>query len=174
MLSGNMIGLAKKLVVGFIILITSTIYCAAKPMLDGVHITEQINLVSIDGEKDINIAESKNVIVMHIWASWCGYCRREHELWSRISKKPGVEYYSVSFRERPEDTINYLNEKGDPFDKHFMLDYDNAKKINVKTIPDTIVIYQNKIMFRNKGSMDKKKFDQLLERLDRVIRRASE
>ena len=169
MLNTKTTGLIQKAIHGLMVLMISTLYCSVAAQIDGIRMTDQVSLVSIDGQSEINISETKNVVVLHIWASWCGYCRREHELWCRMNKKPGVDYYSVSFRESPEDAMTFLAEKGDPFDQHFTLDYENAKKINARTIPDTLVIYQNKIIFRHRGSMNEEKFDRFINKIDSIV-----
>lgn len=137
----------------------------------GVNVTNTLELYGLDGKGDIKMDNNNKVVVLHMFASWCGYCRREHELWKGIKKIEGVEYYAVSYREQGQYGKRFLDTSGNnPFDRHLMLDLDNAKKINVHMIPDTIVMYNNKILARNRGTMNKDKFEKFTgEKLKKAI-----
>ncbi|MEC8881833.1 MAG: thioredoxin fold domain-containing protein [Pseudomonadota bacterium] len=161
----------KKLVVCFVLLWATVGINAYVPQSGGVDVTNTIELYALDGKADIKMSNNKKVVVLHVFASWCGYCRKEHELWKGINKIEGVEYYAVSYREQGEYGKRFLETSGNnPFDRHLMLDLDNAKKINVHMIPDTIVMYNNKILARNRGTMNKDKFEKFTgEKLQKAI-----
>ena len=139
--------------------------------VSGIGITNPIELYALDGKPDIKMSNHNKVVVLHIFASWCGYCRRDHELWKGVNKIAGVEYYAVSYREQGEYGKRFLETSGDnPFDRHLMLDLDNAKKMHVQMIPDTIVMYNNKILARNRGTMNKDKFEKFThEKLQNAV-----
>lgn len=118
----------------------------------------------IDSGKEISFdKDQRGVVVLHIWASWCSYCRREHKLWQHLTKKKGVLYVAATFREQPENSMKYLQAQPAPFDRYVYLDPTNAKKISARTIPDTLLICGNKILYRHTGSMQKKSFNQFLD-----------
>ena len=162
-----------KKMVFFLVILWATVGINAyvQPQGNGVDVTNTVELYALDGKGDIKMNNNNKVVVLHMFASWCGYCRKEHQLWKEIKKIEGVEYYAVSYREQGEYGKRFLETSGDnPFDRHLMIDLDNAKKINVQMIPDTIVMYNNKILARNRGTMNKEKFQKFTgEKLQRAI-----
>ena len=128
-------------------------------------IPSDFRLETIDSGDEIQLNNKrKGLVVAHIWASWCSYCRREHKLWQALPKEKNVLYVAISYRESPEISLSYLKYQPAPFDRYAYLDTDNAKKIGVRTIPHTLVICRDKVLYRHTGSMQNSTFKQLLTR----------
>jgi cytochrome c biogenesis protein CcmG, thiol:disulfide interchange protein DsbE len=55
------------------------------------------------------------VWVMNVWASWCISCRDEHPLLLEYAKSGAVPIYGLNLKDRPEDSLAWLSELGDPY-----------------------------------------------------------
>ena len=144
--------------------IMMTLLLISQPVLASTSaIPEQFYVTDIKSGQRVRFnAKHKELIVLHAWASWCSYCRREHRLWQTLTKQKGVRYIAMTFREQPAQSMRYLEHSPAPFDQFVYLNQAQAKVINVKTIPDTMIICQDKILYRRVGSMNSLKFNQVL------------
>ena len=125
----------------------------------GVGVPKTTTLYALDGKSDLKLEDNDSITVLHIFASWCPYCKNEHVLWEGVNKIEGIKYYAVTYREYAEKGKIFLKNRVNPFDRHFILDVENARNLQVHTVPDTLVMYKNKILLRNKGSIKKGKFE---------------
>ena len=139
-------------------------------------IPADFRLVTIDSGDEIQLNKKRQgLVVAHVWASWCSYCRREHKLWQELPKQADVLYIAISFREAPEISLSYLAREPAPFNRYAYLDADNAKKIGVRTIPDTLIICRDQVLYRHIGSMKSKAFQQLLvNNVQRAVKQCEE
>ena len=71
---------------------------------------------------DLKTTESKTlqdlkekISIVHIWASWCGVCVKEHDEWLKITQKWHYPLVGVVYRDNPVSALNILKQKGDPY-----------------------------------------------------------
>lgn len=57
------------------------------------------------------------VVLVNVFASWCGPCRIEHPLLLRLSREKIVTIYGINYKDRPEDAQKFLGELGDPYER---------------------------------------------------------
>ena len=134
----------------------------AHPMMANVTIPDQFTLDALDNRAQIQFTDNGQVTVLHLWASWCGYCRREHSLWVNLIKLKHVKYISATYRESAEKGLEFLKQFPVAFDRITRLDDTNARLIKAKTVPDTIIICGNEIVYRHTGSMNQHQFHQIM------------
>lgn len=81
------------------------------------------------------------VSVLNLWASWCGPCRVEQPELVRLAETTDVTLYGVAYRDKPEASMRFLQELGDPFDK-IGKDEDGQTSLRwgVSGVPETFVI----------------------------------
>lgn len=53
------------------------------------------------------------VLVVNVFASWCEPCAAEHEV--LMSLAHSVNIYGIAWKDKPEDALKYLQERGNPF-----------------------------------------------------------
>lgn len=72
-------------------------------------------------DKNVTTDNLKNqVSIVHVWASWCGICVKEHDEWVRIKQKWDIPLVGVIYRDDASKIKEILNKKGDPY--QFVLD----------------------------------------------------
>lgn len=54
------------------------------------------------------------LIVLNVFASWCGPCRIEHPELVKLAQA-GVIIYGINYKDMPEDARRYLNSVGNPY-----------------------------------------------------------
>jgi cytochrome c biogenesis protein CcmG, thiol:disulfide interchange protein DsbE len=65
---------------------------------------------------DFSLAQfSGKVVIVNVFASWCGPCRVEHPQLLQLSKDSRFVVLGLAYRDEPEDTLKFLDELGNPF-----------------------------------------------------------
>ena len=118
-----------------------------------------VDLATMDGGT-INIqkaADSENVVVISLWATWCVPCLKEldaiSEVWDEWQEETNVELLAVSVDD--SRTIKrvkpLINGKG--WDYTILLDTNNDLKraLGASTVPLTVLVKDNKIVYRHSG-----------------------
>lgn len=118
-----------------------------------------MTLKNLDGS-DVDIQEiSKNdqVVIVSLWATWCVPCINEldaiSEVWDKWQKETNVKLYAISVDDarsvrRVRPMIN-----GKSWDYEFLLDTNNDLRriLGAATVPLTLVVKNNKILYRHSG-----------------------
>lgn len=53
--------------------------------------------------------------LLHIWATWCGVCAKEHSDLMRIAQQWAIPIYGISYKDHPAAVKHWLKEKGNPY-----------------------------------------------------------
>lgn len=109
-------------------------------------------------EKKINLNNNKKTIVIDFWNNNCGVCFQKfpyfEELKNKYKNHKDIDFYAVnvykSFIEVKEGDILF-NKKKYKFKTLYISEQD-AKNFNIKGFPTTVVIKNNKIIF--KGNLE--------------------
>lgn len=84
------------------------------------------------------------------WATWCTSCIGEISELNKLKKESqgkGYEYYAINAGDTKKKIIKFL--KKYPFDYTVLLDKDKkySKSIGIDSLPHTLIIYKNKIIY---------------------------
>lgn len=81
------------------------------------------------------------VWLLNVWASWCVSCVQEHPILVELARQNIVPIYSLDYKDKSADALNWLNNKGNPYvltvsdtDGRVGIDY------GVYGVPETYVI----------------------------------
>ena len=105
--------------------------------------------------------------LLNIWASWCVPCRNEHPLLSNLSNYDQLEIIGLNYKDDLDNAKKFLNELGNPY-KKILLDKDGTRAIEwgAYGVPESFLIYQNKIMKKFVGPLN---FDSV-EEIKKIIK----
>jgi cytochrome c biogenesis protein CcmG/thiol:disulfide interchange protein DsbE len=105
------------------------------------------------------------VTLLNVWASWCPYCRGEHELLKTLEQRVGLPLSGLVHLDAPEPAVKYLREAGNPYrsvahDKGDVM----GRAIRQRGVPATYVIgHDGLIVARVPGALS-------VDAIERVLR----
>ena len=97
--------------------------------------------------------------LLNIWASWCIPCRKEHIFLTQLSKQEKVNIVGLNYKDKDENAKKFLSELGNPYD--IILSDKNgtlAIEWGAYGVPESFLVYDNKIVKKIIGPINKKSF----------------
>ncbi len=81
------------------------------------------------------------VWLLNVWGSWCAGCKIEHPLLNQLAERKLVPIVGVAWKDRPEDSKDWLARLGDPYTIN-VTDRDGRAAIDwgVYGAPETFVV----------------------------------
>lgn len=118
-----------------------------------------MTLKNLDGS-DVNIqdiSKDDQIVIVSLWATWCVPCINEldaiSEVWDKWQKETNVKLFAISVDDarsvrRVRPMIN-----GKSWEYDFLLDTNNDLRriLGAATVPLTMVVKNNKIIYRHSG-----------------------
>lgn len=136
-------------------------------------VVPKTTLKTLDGKKtDLpTIAKENDLIVVSLWATWCGPCKNEldniAEVYDEWQEETGVKLYAIS----TDDTRTVKRVKplvnGKGWEYEILLDTNNDLKraLGAPTVPVTLIIKDGKIVYRHSGYQNAGEEEELYEEL---------
>ena len=117
------------------------------------------NAQIFDTEKKIyskDIFKDNKFYLFNIWASWCVPCREEHFFLEKLSKENDLEIIGLNYKDKNVNAKNFLKKYKNPF-KIILEDKDGTIAIEwgAYGVPETFLIYNNKVIKKIIGPIDK-------------------
>ena len=105
-----------------------------------------------EGLADEDLAEG--VFVVNVWASWCGPCRLEHPILTRLAADPRFEVVGINYKDVPVNAARFLGALGDPFARKGA-DRQGRTAIDwgVYGVPETFVVKDGMIVHKFIGPL---------------------
>ena len=100
--------------------------------------------------------------LVNIWASWCVPCKDEHPFLMNLSKNKKIEIIGINYKDNFNNAEKFIHELGNPYSK-ILLDRNGTKAIEWGAfgVPETFLIYENKIIKRYIGPLNSKLVDEI-------------
>jgi cytochrome c biogenesis protein CcmG, thiol:disulfide interchange protein DsbE len=114
-----------------------------------------------------NLFDKNKFYLVNIWASWCVPCRDEHALLIELSKNDKLEIIGLNYKDNFKNAEKFINDLGNPYTK-ILLDKDGTKAISWGAfgVPETFLIYENKIIKRYIGPLSL----ELIEEIEKILK----
>lgn len=99
--------------------------------------------------------------VVHIWASWCGVCMKEHGFWVDVQKKYHFPLIGILYRDKPQKITRFLSSREDPY-LHLLGDPSGAMGLDlgIVGIPATFVVdAKGRICYAHFGETTRSEFE---------------
>ncbi len=113
------------------------------------------NFYTKEGEDSKKIFNENKYYLFNIWASWCIPCRDEHRMLDNLSKNQKLNIIGLNYKDKFKNAKKFIDEFGDPY-KKILLDRDGTIAIEWGAIgvPETFLIYQNRIVKKFTGPLN--------------------
>lgn len=117
----------------------------------------QIETLNGDDISLQSISENDQLVVVSLWATWCVPCKNEldaiNDVYSDWVDETNVKLYAISVDDsRTVKRVRPLvSGKGWEFDILLDTNSDLKRQLNAPTIPVTLLVKNNKILFRHSG-----------------------
>ncbi len=122
---------------------------------------EEKIIVYDENLKKVEISPSGKLVIINLWAIWCGYCKDELPHFDEIAKEysENVQVYmvcSVMDKSEIEGVMKYVREKGYEFEVYFDLDSNLVSRYNVLGFPTTVFLDKDlNTLAKNVGALNK-------------------
>ena len=112
--------------------------------------------------KSSSIFKLNKFYLLNIWSSWCIPCRQEHPFLMNLNLDNKVNIIGMNYKDNFKNAENFLKKLGNPYKKIFT-DSDGTIAIEwgAYGVPETFLIYDNKIIKKYIGPLNEKSIDEI-------------
>ena len=109
-----------------------------------------------------SIFELDKVYLLNIWSSWCVPCRKEHPFLINLNTDNKINIIGMNYKDNLKNAENFLKELGNPYKKIY-IDLDGTIAIDwgAYGVPESFLIYNNKIIKKYIGPLNKQLIDEI-------------
>ena len=112
--------------------------------------------------KSSSIFELDKIYLLNIWSSWCVPCRKEHPFLMNLNLDNKINIIGMNYKDNFENADNFLKKLGNPYKKIFTdLDGTIAIEWGAYGVPESFLIYNNKIIKKYIGPLDQKLINEI-------------
>ena len=112
--------------------------------------------------KSSSIFELDKIYLLNIWSSWCIPCRKEHPFLMSLNSDNKVNIIGMNYKDNFKNAENFLKKLGNPYKKIFSdLDGTIAIEWGAYGVPESFLIYNNKIIKKYIGPLNQKLIDEI-------------
>ena len=112
--------------------------------------------------KSSSIFELDKVYLLNIWSSWCVPCRQGHPLLMNLNLENKLNIIGMNYKDNLKNAENFLKELGNPY-KEIFIDLDGTIAIEwgAYGVPESFLIYNNKIIKKYIGPLNQELVDEI-------------
>tara|TARA_B100001109_G_scaffold51340_1_gene41262 strand:+ start:1029 stop:1547 length:519 start_codon:yes stop_codon:yes gene_type:complete len=108
------------------------------------------------------IFELNKIYLLNIWSSWCVPCRQEHSLLMKLNEDEKISIIGMNYKDNKKNAENFLKELGNPYKEIFVdLDGTIAIEWGAYGVPESFLIYKNKIIKKYRGPLTQKQINEM-------------
>ena len=112
--------------------------------------------------KSTSIFKLDNYYLLNIWSSWCVPCRQEHSFLMDLNSINKINIIGMNYKDNMKNAENFLKELGNPYKEIFVdLDGTIAIEWGAYGVPESFLIYNNKIIKKYIGPLNQKLIDEI-------------
>ena len=112
--------------------------------------------------KSSSIFELDKIYLLNIWSSWCVPCRKEHPFLMNLNLDNKINIIGMNYKDNFENADNFLKKLGNPYKKIFTdLDGTIAIEWGAYGVPESFLIYNNKIIKKYIGPLNQKLINEI-------------
>ncbi len=136
-----------------------------KPSLDLKKDIPKFSLQTLNKKelvKSENLFNQNKLYILNIWASWCVPCRDEHSLLMNLSKNEKIVVVGLNYKDNFNNAKKFIDTLGNPY-SIILVDRDGTKSIEWGAfgVPETFIIYKNKIIKKYVGPLNFKTAEEI-------------
>lgn len=128
--------------------------------------TPVVSLTPLGGGDPVSLQNAvKGPVLINVFGSWCVACVVEHPLLVDLAKR-GVPVLGVAWRDKPEKTQAFLNQRGNPYSQ-VLMDPDGLAAIGlgITAAPESFLVDSHgKIIFKQTGPLTPEVVDLLIQK----------
>ncbi len=80
-------------------------------------------------------------LIVNVWASWCGPCRLEHPLLTRLAGRRDVQLIGINYKDARANALRFLGQLGNPYAAVGVDDKGTAAiEWGVYGVPETFIV----------------------------------
>lgn len=109
--------------------------------------------VATPGLSQADLQAMGDVTVVNVFASWCGPCRAEHPILTRMAEDMGFNLVGINYKDKPDAAAKWLTELGNPYTR-IGADYSGRASIEwgLTGVPESYIISADGIiLYREAG-----------------------
>ena len=108
------------------------------------------------------IFESDKIYLLNIWSSWCLPCREEHPFLIKLNLDEKINIIGMNYKDNQKNAENFLKKLGNPY-KEIFIDLDGTIAIEwgAYGVPESFLIYNNRIIKKFIGPINQKSIDEI-------------
>lgn len=93
------------------------------------------------GFSTADLSKIEGIKLLNVFASWCGPCRAEHPVLTRLAAEQGLTLIAINYKDKPEAAAKWLAELGNPY-LAIGSDYSGRAGIDlgISGVPETFII----------------------------------
>lgn len=105
----------------------------------------QFDLAELDGAGVPGLKtddlKGQGLTLVNVFASWCGPCRAEHPILTRMVEEQNLRVVAINYKDKPEDAVAWLDELGNPYER-IGFDFTGRGGIEwgVTGVPETFIV----------------------------------
>ena len=112
--------------------------------------------------KSTSIFKLDKIYLLNVWSSWCVPCRQEHPFLMNLNLDNKVNIIGMNYKDNFKNAENFLEKLGNPYKEIFTdLDGTIAIEWGAYGVPESFLIYNNKIIKKYIGPLNQKLIDEI-------------